>query len=362
MSITSDQREQQRIAFINNAGWEGAAVEALPVDASARRYFRLAKGSETKIVMDAPPGIAEPVAVFAKVGRHLLSCGVSTPVIHHEDIENGFLLLEDFGDNTYAKLLNAGWDEEKLYKLAVDVLVTMHSSDKLAQIDMPPYDLAFLIKEALIMADWYVPSITGAALPAEARQAYVSAWCQVFKSLPLLPTTLVLRDFHIDNLMILDGREGVASCGLLDFQTAVLGVAPYDLMSLVEDARRDIDDGLRTRMINRYLKAMEIDRDSEDGDAFMSWYYALSAQRHAKVLGLFTRLYSRDQKDAYLKHVKRVSGLMSISLQNSILEPVKSWFDNYFPDYVVELEAETIDEQKVIKLAILTEDFPVSLS
>ncbi|WP_299378924.1 phosphotransferase [uncultured Kiloniella sp.] len=361
MSIIPDQREQQRIAFIKNAGWEGAAVEALPVDASARCYFRLSKGDETKIVMDAPPGIAEPVAVFAKVGRHLLSCGVSTPVIHREDIENGFLLLEDFGDNTYAKLLNAGWDEEKLYELAVDVLVTMHSSEKLAQIDMPPYDLAFLIKEALIMADWYVPSIKGEALSLEARQAYVSAWCQVFKSLPLLPTTLVLRDFHIDNLMILNGREGVASCGLLDFQTAVLGAAPYDLMSLVEDARRDIDEGLRTRMIDRYLKAMEIDRDSDVGKVFMSWYYALSAQRHAKVLGLFTRLYSRDQKDAYLKHVTRVSSLMDSSLQNNILEPVKSWFDRYFPDFVVELKAETIDQEKVMKSAALTEGFPVSL-
>ncbi|WP_421780509.1 aminoglycoside phosphotransferase family protein [Kiloniella litopenaei] len=362
MNITADQREQQRIAFIKNAGWEGAAVEALPVDASARCYFRLIKGSETRIVMDAPPGIAEPVAVFAQVGRHLLSCGVSTPVIHHEDIENGFLLLEDFGDNTYAKLLKAGWDEEKLYKLAVDVLVTMHSSQKLAQIDMPPYDLAFLIKEALIMADWYIPSVKGEALSAEARHDYVSAWCQVFKSLPLLPITLVLRDFHIDNLMILDGREGVASCGLLDFQTAVLGAAPYDLMSLVEDARRDIDDGLRTRMINRYLKAMEIDRDSDEGRAFMSWYYVLSAQRHAKVLGLFTRLYARDQKDAYLKHVQRVSSLMSISLQNDILKPVKNWFDTYFPDYVVELESQTIDQEKVLRSAALTEGYPVSLS
>ncbi|MEH6632219.1 MAG: phosphotransferase [Halopseudomonas aestusnigri] len=361
MQINLVDREKDRIDFIKAAGWEGAAIVPLPVDASARCYFRLSKFGDTKILMDAPPGIAEPVEVFAKVARHLLACGISVPVIHRVDIERGFLLLEDFGEKTYAKLLNAGESEEKLYELAVDVLVKMHSSEKLPDIDMPPYDLAFLIREALIMADWYYPSIEGQALSSEARQDYIDAWCKVFRGLPILPTTLVLRDFHIDNLMILDDRAGVSACGLLDFQTAVLGVAPYDLMSLVEDARRDIGPEFRKRMVSRYFSKMGNKYQSnEDRKSYMDWYYVLSAQRHAKVLGLFSRLYSRDNKDAYLKHVPRVSGLMADSMRHDILKPVKKWFEMYFPDFKSDFGP--IEQGLVTQLATKSEMLITKLS
>ncbi len=361
MSVNQVRREENRIDFVNKAGWGDAEISALPVDASARCYFRLSKGNQTRILMDAPPGIAEPVEVFAKVARHLLGCGISVPEILVEDIERGFLLLEDFGEKTYAKLLQAGADEEKLYGLAVDVLVAMHSSEKLSNIDMPPYDLAFLVREALIMADWFYPSLKGEALTGDARQQYVGAWCEVFEKLSPLPITLTLRDFHIDNLMILDNREGGSSCGLLDFQTAVLGVAPYDLMSLVEDARRDIEPEFRARMLARYFSKMGEEFAAEQGrKPFMDWYYVLSVQRHAKVLGLFSRLHSRDGKDTYLKHIPRVSGLMAASMEQDILKPVRVWFDKYFPDFRVELRA--IDKDRVTMLATKSEALPVELS
>ncbi|WP_419901693.1 aminoglycoside phosphotransferase family protein [Kiloniella sp.] len=354
MKINPVQREKDRIDFVKLAGWEGSESTPLPVDASARCYFRLRKNDETTMLMDAPPGVAEPVEVFAKVARHLLACGISVPEILHEDIERGFLLLEDFGENTYARLLAAGENEETLYELAVDVLVKMHSSEKLPDIDMPPYDLAFLVREALIMADWYYPSITGQGLLPEARQGYIDAWCQVFNGLPALPTTLVLRDFHIDNLMILEGREGVSACGLLDFQTAVLGAPPYDLMSLVEDARRDIDPTFRASMVARYFSKMgELFKNEEDRKSYMDWYYVLSAQRHAKVLGLFSRLYARDNKDAYLKHIPRVSGLMASSMKQDILKPVKSWFETHFSDFRSEFGP--INQNQVVQLATKTE-------
>lgn len=361
MQINLVQRKKDRIDFIKRAEWGEAEITALPVDASARCYFRLSKSGETTILMDAPPGVAEPVEVFTKVARHLLACGISVPIILHEDIEKGFLLLEDFGEKTYAKLLDAGESEEKLYELAVDVLVKMHSSEKLPDIDMPPYDLAFLIREALIMVDWYYPSIKGSSLTPEVRQNYIDAWCQVFKKLPALPTTLVLRDFHIDNLMILDDREGVSACGLLDFQTAVLGVPPYDLMSLVEDARRDIDPQFRERMVSRYFSKMRGKYQSEeDRKSYMDWYYVLSAQRHAKVLGLFSRLYVRDNKDSYLKHVPRVSGLMADSMKQDILKPVKKWFEMYFPDFKSDFGP--LKQELIVQLAIKSEMLITKLS
>ncbi|MFD2207156.1 aminoglycoside phosphotransferase family protein [Kiloniella antarctica] len=361
MQINPVQREKERIDFVKSSGWEEAEISALPVDASARCYFRLSKNGETRILMDAPPGVAEPVEVFAKVARHLLSCGISVPVIYEESIEKGFLLLEDFGEKTYAKLLAAGGSEEELYALAVDVLVKMHSSAQLPEIEMPPYDLAFFIREALIMVDWYYPTVNANALTSNQRQSFIDAWCEIFNNLPCLPTTLVLRDFHIDNLMILEGRDGVASCGLLDFQTAVLGPAPYDLMSLVEDARRDIVPKFRTKMISRYLSSMgEVYASPEAQKIFMDWFYVLSAQRHAKVLGLFARLNARDNKSVYLQHIPRVSNLMTGSLEQEILSPVRNWFEMNFPDFKSNLVS--IDRNLVQSLASTSEQSVVELT
>ncbi|WP_020593566.1 aminoglycoside phosphotransferase family protein [Kiloniella laminariae] len=366
----SEEREKQRIAFVSAVGWAGARITALPVDASARSYYRLSRTSgpeqgaktepETRILMDAPPGIAEPVEVFAQVARHLMACGISTPVIYNEDIAQGFLLLEDFGDQTYARLLQTGVDETGLYELAVDVLAAMHSAPEITGITMPPYDLDFLIKEALIMADWYLPAVMGKGLSAEARQAYVNAWKEVIEKPAALPDTLVLRDFHVDNLMILEGRSGVKACGLLDFQTARIGAPPYDLMSLVEDARRDIGTDLREQMIARYFTLMNRDYSSEESrQNFMCWYRILAAQRHAKVAGLFSRLYARDAKAGYLKHLPRVLRLLTEALSDEALEPVRRWLSQYCPDY--QREYGRPDSQMIVKAAVQTEKLGLML-
>ncbi|MCZ4281915.1 phosphotransferase [Kiloniella laminariae] len=362
----SKERKKQRIAFVADAGWADARIVPLPVDASARAYYRLsrAKGpeqaQETTILMDAPPGIAEPVEVFAQVARHLLMCGISTPVIYREDIAQGFLLLEDFGDLTYARLLQSGADEVRLYELAVEVLATMHSAPEITEINMPPYDLDFLVREALIMADWYLPAVMGAGLSSKARQAYVDAWKEVILGPAALPETLVLRDFHVDNLMILEGRSGVKSCGLLDFQTARIGSPPYDLMSLVEDARRDISLDLREQMIARYFTLMGDEYSSDESrQNFMCWYRILAAQRHAKVAGLFSRLYARDSKPGYLKHLPRVLRLLSEALSYEALKPVQGWFSEYCPDY--QKEYGYPDSRIIIEAAAQTEKLGLML-
>ena len=159
------------------------------------------------------------------------------------------------------------------------------------------------------------------------RDAYVSTWNEIFPVVYAQPLTLVLRDFHVDNLMRLPDRKGVSACGLLDFQDAVAGATAYDVMSLLEDARRDIAPGLKDAMLARYFGRMgDLDRPG-----FEAAFAILAAQRHAKVIGIFTRLCRRDGKDGYLVHIPRVWRLLEQALRHPALAPVAAWFAQNVP-------------------------------
>ncbi|MGH6981755.1 MAG: aminoglycoside phosphotransferase family protein, partial [Stellaceae bacterium] len=217
---------------------------------------------------------------------------------------------------------------EPLYALAVDVLIALHRRfDPAAAGDLPRYDEARLLDEAVRFVDWYWRLVTGKAAPASLREDYLARWRQVLPLAGGAPATLVLRDYHVDNLMRLDGQDGIASCGILDFQDAVLGPATYDLMSLLEDERRDVSRALRQRMIARYLAAFpECDRDG-----FATSYAVMGAQRHAKNIGQFARLKLRDDKPRYLKHIPRMWRLLIEDLAHPALAPVRQWFDATVP-------------------------------
>lgn len=315
-------------AFLDAAGWGGARRTPLPCDASFRSYHRIADGGRTAMLMDAPPPL-ENVRPFARLTRHLGALGFSTPQILAEDPEAGFLLLEDFGDRTYTRLLAGGADERTLYDLALDVLIALHRIEPARAVpaDLPAYDDNALLAEAFLLTDWYMPAMLGRPTAPDVRQAYAEAWLSVFPVVRAQPRTLVLRDYHVDNLMVLDGRDGVAACGLLDFQDALAGPAAYDLMSLVEDARRDIDPALASRLLERYEAAFPGKGRSAFGDAFS----VVAAQRHAKVIGIFTRLWRRDGKPNYLGHIPRVWRLLERALQKPVLAPVANWFDEHIP-------------------------------
>lgn len=277
--------------------------------------------------MDAPPP-REDVRPFLAVARLLLGMGFSAPRILAEDPDAGLLLLEDFGDSTYTRLLAGGAAEEPLYALAVDLLIAVHRGFAAAAAPfLPPYDDERLINEALLLVDWYLPAVTGQATPASARDAYIAAWQKLLPVARGVPTSLVLRDFHIDNLMRLDGREGLAACGLLDFQDAVLGPVAYDLVSLLEDARRDVSPGVATAMRARYLAAFpDLDRI-----AFDAAYAVLGAQRSCKIVGIFTRLSVRDGKPVYLDHIPRLWRLIDLDLRHPILGEIAHWLDTHIP-------------------------------
>jgi aminoglycoside/choline kinase family phosphotransferase len=313
--------------FLATAGWGGATRRLLAADASFRHYQRVFLDGRTAVLMVAPPD-KEPVAPFLAVQERLVAMQLSPPRLLGADRREGLLLLEDLGDQTFTRALASGTDENRLYTRAIDVLVALHERWDTAQAPgLEPYDMAALLKEALLLVDWYLPAASGQATPAAVRERFAAAWEEVLAPVAARRQTLVLRDYHVDNLMLLPGRDGIAGCGLLDFQDALLGAAAYDLVSLLEDARRDIAPDLAAAMLARYLAA----RPAVDRDSLLSDYAVLGLQRSTKIVGIFTRLDRRDGKPVYLKHLPRLWRLIGRGLEHPALQPVAAWFEREVP-------------------------------
>jgi N-acetylmuramate 1-kinase len=331
-STAADQlfaaRQAALAGFLGGCGWNGQMPVPLAADASFRSYYRVCRGRRRAVVMDAPPP-HEDVGAFAAVSTLLRHLGLSAPKILEEDRARGFLLLEDFGDETYNRLLADGADEHALYALAIDALAALQRAVATrGPPDLPPYDETLLLGEAALLIDWYLPAVRGAPLAYGAREEYLELWGgAVAQAAALFEPTMVLRDFHVDNLVHLRKRAGVRRCGLLDFQDAVCGSPSYDLVSLIEDARRDVSDELAGAMIARYLAAFpRLDRS-----AFLRSAAIFAAQRNCKILGIFTRLWRRDGKPSYLRHIPRLWRLLERDLRHPVLAPIRHWLDRHLP-------------------------------
>lgn len=312
----NSDRQRLRQDFLNSCGLQTSKLEPLAQDASFRRYFRIHDQAQTYILMDAPPA-KEKIEPFITIAKHLRALHLKAPDIHNFDINHGFILLEDFGNDTFTRLLSLGNDENDLYNLAVDALVNLHKNSDAINITLSEYSSSLLVTEALLLPDWYFPYRTGKPISRKNRNSYIRCWESIISSLPDVEKTLVLRDYHVDNLVKLDDGQ----CGLLDFQDAVIGSGAYDLVSLLEDARRNIKAELQQRLLSRYI----VNFRHLNHDDFMRWYAVLGAQRHCKVLGIFTRLSVRDGKHHYLDHLVRVNALLASHLNDDDLQPLKSW-------------------------------------
>ncbi len=310
-------------AFLAEAGWGGAVVEPLAGDASFRRYFRLRRtnptsGDETAMLMDAPPP-QEDTRPFLAVARWLEEGGMRSPRVLAEDAGAGLVLLEDFGERRMRDHLDAyPADELAVYEGAVDTLVALH---RLPPGPFPPYDSAVYAREAGLFVEWYCPA-RGLAVDAP---GYAAVWNEALA--PLLsrqnPGVTVLRDYHAENLMLL---ASLNDQGLLDFQDALVGHAAYDLVSLLQDARRDVAPKLEEAMLARYLAATGADEAS-----FRADYAVLGAQRNAKIVGIFVRLWRRDGKPRYLALIPRVWAQLERDLAHPALAPVARWFAQNVP-------------------------------
>ncbi|WP_010164148.1 aminoglycoside phosphotransferase family protein [Sphingomonas sp. PAMC 26617] len=302
-------------AFLAAHGWPDARIEPVAGDASFRRYFRVIAGSRSAILMDAPPPQEDP-RPFLEIARWLTGRGFAAPEIHATDLDTGLVLLEDFGDVRMRETIDAAPEREAaLYRSAIDTLVRLQQEEAAP---VPRYDLEVLHREANLLTEWYCPAI--GVTPDQA--AYDAAWDAVLGTTLHGTMVTVLRDFHAENLMLLDEGD---SLGLLDFQDALAGHPAYDLVSLLQDARRDVDPAVEAAMLDHYRGATNAD------DAFDVAYHVLGAQRNAKIVGIFTRLWQRDGKPRYAALCPRVWRYLERDLAHPALAPVKAWFDATIP-------------------------------
>jgi aminoglycoside/choline kinase family phosphotransferase len=310
--------------FLASCGWQGAEILPLAGDASFRRYFRVVEGGRSAVLMDAPPPHEDP-RPFVAVAEWLCSVGLSAPPILASDLDKGLLLLGDFGDWRLREFLDEDpRREHELYELATDVLVHLHQHAPMP--GLPDHGLDVWLEELALFTDWYCPAV---GLDAD-RDSYLEAWRQVLAPVAndgLGPVT-VLRDYHAENVMLVEGGAGVARFGLLDFQDARSGHPAYDLASVLEDARRDVPPDIERTMIDRYIAATGHRAEFEPA------YWALAAQRNTRILGVFTRLWKRDGKPHYRRFQPRMWGLLERDLDQPNLAPVREWFGaNVTPEH-----------------------------
>lgn len=321
-------RNRQIDEFLEETLGEEATHEPLAGDASFRRYERVHFRQDSYVLMDAPPD-KEDIRPFVTVAEFLLKQGLSAPKVVACDLGAGLLLLEDLGDALYSRFLAQFPEEElALYTVAVDALISLHQSGE--KPNVPAYDEALFLQELGLFTEWFLPLIVEDSRQREMAIAeYEACWRSL---LPLcrngMPTDVpVLRDYHADNLLWLPERDGIARAGQLDFQDAVLGPVTYDLVSLLEDARRDVSTDTAEAMITHYLAAFP----AVSPDAFYQSYAVMGAQRNLKIIGIFVRLCVRDGKANYLSFLPRVWGHLAHDLQHPALAPVRAWLDQYIP-------------------------------
>jgi aminoglycoside/choline kinase family phosphotransferase len=369
--------------FLAATAWNAAACEPLTGDASVRQYYRLRKDDRSIILMDASR-IRESVTPFVRIAHHLHELGFSVPSVLARDDEKGFLLLEDFGDDTFARLLEHGFrpdrperspcpvpsnreeeasarqrpgvrqpsaalgadtrhknvprirrqeslrylergseagDAELLYTLATNVLIALHKHRRSIPKDLRIYHPEKMIEDLELFLQWRTPAISDAA-----RSEFRAVWREVLPLAHRVPVSLLLRDYHAANLMWLPDREGIRRAGLLDFQDAYQGPVTYDLMSLLEDARHDVPEGLRRKMVARYLAQFP----ALNCSAFETSLAVVAAQRHTRVLAIFERLSRLEGKHDYRNlHSPRVERLLQQALNHPTLAGVKRWMERY---------------------------------
>ena len=310
-------------AFLAANGWAGAEIAPLAGDASFRRYFRVNLDGRSAVLMDAPPE-HEDIGPFLTVANHLLDRGFLPPRPLAIDRDQGLLLLEDFGDDRVGPLLQREPQREReIYESAVDTLAEL--GRERAPGDIPPYDDEVMAREVGLLPDWYAPALSIKVDVEGYYRAWRQVWADVLGEVEERPV-LVLRDYHVDNLMVLPGRREL---GLLDFQDALAGHPAYDLASLLQGSGRvDVSPELEEAMLERYVAQAGV----ADPERFRAHYEILGAQRNAKILGIFTRLWKRDGKANSLAFQPRVWGYLERSLAHPALAPVRNWFDENLPD------------------------------
>ncbi|MEM9706492.1 MAG: phosphotransferase [Pseudomonadota bacterium] len=354
------ERQSAKAAFLEETAWAGAQITSLAGDASTRSYDRLTLNGRSALLMNAPPGeetapcprdaspserqrlgynalarLAGPnLAAFTTIAETLRSAGLSAPEVYAVDPHTGFALIEDLGDALFARVIPDGQDEDTLYASAVDALIALNAAQAPApetpDYQMLEYDRTAMEAEVALLTDWYIEYKTGSAPDDGVKSDFQAAFAPALDQLST-PHTIVLRDFHAENLIWLSDRKGQARVGVIDFQDGLYGHAAYDLVSLLEDARRDVSPVVADAMVKHYL---DHGPDTSDPEQFLTDYAVLGAQRNAKILGIFARLITRDKKDRYQQFLPRVEAHFRRNLSHPALADAASFMRSHFPDLI----------------------------
>jgi aminoglycoside/choline kinase family phosphotransferase len=357
----SEERADAAHAFLARTGWSGAAMSALPGDASTRRYFRVVRNNHRAMLMDQPQGAEAPAEAvsatplerealgynavarlagadcgrFVATAQYLRERGLGAPQVYAADPSAGFVLIEDLGDDLYAGALEGGADEAVLYGAAVDALAHLHAEPAPALLaphtPLRHYDLMARLAEADLMTAWFIPLALGRAAHADEIDEHRALWHAALQSAPTGKPVFVHRDYHAQNLFWLPERSGLARLGMIDFQDAVAGDRTYDLVSLLEDARRDVTPELAPKMKSRYLAGMKAQGLMIDSETWAAEAAVSAAQRNAKIAGIFARLAMRDGKPRYLSYLPRVWGHLERDLDHPELSRLRGWYDRTIP-------------------------------
>ena len=350
-------REDQIRAFLARAGWADARRAPLAGDASTRRYERLAGPRGPAVLMDWPraPEAAVPsgqlsysqiahLAVdcrpFVAVGEYLRRQGLAAPEIFARDLENGLLLLEDLGDDLYGPAIDAGHGSrgetlDEMYRAAIDVLIALQAGDAPSLLpvgdgtthEVPHFDDSVLRAEIDILLDWYFPVVLNREADASLRAEYHAIWTGLRSLIDAGPRALFLRDFHSPNMLWLPGGKGAGRVGLIDFQDALIGSRAYDVVSVLQDARKDVPVEREQAMLALYVARAKNELPHFDEVEFRASYAALGAERALRLIGLWPRLLKRDNKPHYMAHMPRTMGYLRRNLAHPALAPLKTWLD-----------------------------------
>ena len=323
LNLISSFLEQNNIANTN--------ITKIAGDASFRSYYRsISDNNESFIIMDAPPEF-EDIKPFCKIAEFLVQNNFSAPKIFATDLRNGFLLLEDFGDVSYGKILANLSDEvlfkkeNEIYTHAIDAILELHKLTTLPE-NIAIYNEELLMQEVMLLVDWYLPYVAKKPMDEIAIADFKKLWSELFAKISI-PSKLVLRDYHADNLMLISNRNNYQKAGLLDFQDAVIGSAAYDVVSLLEDARRDVSKKTEEIMLQYYL-----DNANCSSENFIYDYRIFSLQRNIKIIGIFARLAFRDKKQHYLNLLPRVFGHVNNRLKDDFLIEMKKFLSIFISE------------------------------
>lgn len=360
------RRARAIAALFAQAGFTDPQRTFMQGDASGRAYERVSDAASGRraILMisprrpDGPPirmgksystlvHLAESVHAFVAMTRGLRDQGFSAPQIYAGDLENGLLLIEDFGTEP---VVDAKGPIPERYGVAADVLAELHGrtlpnelpvsgveTHKLAR-----YDLEALTIEAELLLDWFFPYATQRSANAGQRLGFVDAWVTALEGVIAGERTWSLRDYHSPNLIWLPERAGLNRIGLIDYQDCVIGHPAYDVVSLAQDARVDVPEALELQLLARYALGRKRRNPDFDMAGFTAAYAVLGAQRATKILGIFVRLDRRDGKPGYLKHIPRIEGYLKRCLRHPSLGRLAAWYATNLPGFA---PAEATDGQ-----------------